>query len=379
MRKSHKLALIPLLLVAACGDDPGTGPAPITAIDVVAPSNVVVVGRSMAVEVEARAAGGGSVPAPTVSWSTSDAAVADVSAAGVVTGVGEGEAVITATVEEHEASLAVRVAPDSLPVFTAAPFEDLYDVWNAFDHDLPIWSGESGQILTWQGSNVPGLEGHDGYDWPMPRGTPLFAVGDGVVSFAGSETPWSCPILNGETVSAKVVAVLHTAAGGERFQSIYIHLDRIDVEYGDSVVAGQQIGLSGNTGCSSGPHLHFEVGRELYQRTPNPGRVVVTDPSGWAGSQHDPWLLHDRGAASSHLWADGAAPRLSRASILAAPSMIAAPDSPAHMHRFTAPPLPPRSTPDCQLAPVPHPSPCGFSTRYAPSISSPSMVSMAQE
>lgn len=353
MRRLPSLFLTSTVLLVACGDlgagpDDITGPDVIAHIDLLAQSDVLVVGRSMALEVEARAAGGGTVPEPRVSWSTSAPAVAEVSAGGLVTAVGAGEAVITATAGEHDAQLTVRVAPDSLPVFTSAPFAGAYNVWNAFDHDIPIWSGYTGQILTWRGVDVRGLEGHDGYDWAVPRGTPLFAVGDGVVYFAGSESLWSCPILNGQMVSAKVVVLIHTAPDGERFLSIYLHLDRIDVVEGDSVVAGQPIGLSGNTGCSSAPHLHFEVGRELYQRTPDPGYVKTTDPNGWAGPQEDPWILDERGAASSYLWAEEAAPQFSRASVLLTPSSVPSSDlgprsdRPAHLHRFVPPPLPPR-------------------------------------
>ena len=43
------------------------------------------------------------------------------------------------------------------------------------------------------------------------------------------------------------------------YESKYVHLDRIDVEVGASVRAGQRIGLSGATGCASGPYLHFSV------------------------------------------------------------------------------------------------------------------------
>lgn len=355
MRRLPSLVLTSTVLLVACGDTgtgPGdgpevTGPDVIAAIEVSARSDVLVVGRSMAIQVEARAVGGGWTTAPPASWSTNAPAVAEVSAAGLVTAVGVGEAVITATAGQHDAQFTMRVAPDSLPIFTSAPFAGAYSVWNAFDHDLPIWSGNAGQILTWLGVNVRGLEGHDGYDWAMPSGTPLFAVGDGVVLVAGSERPWSCPILNGDLVSAKVVVLLHTAPDGERIMAMYLHLDRIQVFEGDSVVAGQPIGFSGNTGCSTGPHLHFEVGREFYQRTPNPGYVKTTDPNGWAGAQDDPWLLDERGAASSYLWAEEAAP-FSIASMLMTPTpgppSHRGPDParPAHLHRFVPPALPPR-------------------------------------
>ena len=62
------------------------------------------------------------------------------------------------------------------------------------------------------------------------------------------------------------------------------------------------IGLSGNTGCSGTPHLHFGVGRSVA------GRYVLIDPYGWHAPTGDPWELDPRGAASVWLWKDGAAP-----------------------------------------------------------------------
>ncbi|HUF68906.1 MAG TPA: peptidoglycan DD-metalloendopeptidase family protein [Longimicrobiales bacterium] len=349
MRRPQRWMLIPALVVLACSDDSTTGPGPdsIVGISVLAPSDVIVVRRSIQLEVQARTASGDRAALPGAAWTTSDPEVADVTAAGVVTGVAEGAAFIRATAGGHEAVLTVRVAPDSLPIFTAAPFEGSYFLWNPFDHDVPIWSGVSGSILIWQGFNVSGLEGHNGYDWAMPEGTPIFAVGDGVVAAAGGEPPWSCPLLNDQTVSALRVVIIHTAPSGERFMSIYIHLARLDVEPLDSVVAGQQIGLSGNTGCSTGPHLHFEVRREFYHRAPPPAMALVTDPNGWAGTQQDPWLLHGRGGASTYLWAAGASPSFPLTSAQPGPPAVAGPPVPfVHLHRFSIPPLPPRPDPD---------------------------------
>ena len=91
------------------------------------------------------------------------------------------------------------------------------------------------------------------YKWER---TPLRAVADGVVSFAGTGQPFSCPTLEGRTVSGQVVEIEHmappsiTSITGERLRSLYHHLSRIDVRTGERVQAGQQVTLSGNTGCS---------------------------------------------------------------------------------------------------------------------------------
>ncbi|MFJ8547278.1 peptidoglycan DD-metalloendopeptidase family protein [Streptomyces sp. NPDC093586] len=95
---------------------------------------------------------------------------------------------------------------------------------------------------------------HTGTDFVVPTGTSLKAVGAGTVVSAG----W------GGAYGNQVVIKL---TDGHYAQ--YAHLSSISVSAGQSVTAGQQIGLSGATGNVTGPHLHFEI-----RTTPNYGSDV---------------------------------------------------------------------------------------------------------
>ncbi len=85
---------------------------------------------------------------------------------------------------------------------------------------------------------------HDGIDIDVPEGTPVHAAAGGKVYFTGEQEGY------GTTV------ILEHADG---FCTIYGHLSAIYVHQGQFVEVGQQIAESGNTGISSGPHLHFEI------------------------------------------------------------------------------------------------------------------------
>ncbi len=86
---------------------------------------------------------------------------------------------------------------------------------------------------------------HEGIDIPAPIGTPVVAVQDGVVKYADNK-------MSGY---GNLIILEHP---GKVF-SVYAHLNRFFVRPGERVKRGQQIAHTGNTGRSSGPHLHFEI------------------------------------------------------------------------------------------------------------------------
>ena len=85
---------------------------------------------------------------------------------------------------------------------------------------------------------------HQGIDIDAPAGAPIWAADAGVVTFAGDRGGFG-----------KLVIVDH----GDGVETYYAHQQRIDVNVGDEITAGHQLGLVGSTGRSTGPHLHFEV------------------------------------------------------------------------------------------------------------------------
>lgn len=97
-----------------------------------------------------------------------------------------------------------------------------------------------------------GLIGHDGNDWATPENTPIYSAHDGVV----------VRIVNDSKLGRGILISSTTKESGIEKEDVYYctmywHLNRIDVTPNQVVKAGQQVGLSGNTGFSTGPHLHF--------------------------------------------------------------------------------------------------------------------------
>ena len=190
--------------------------------------------------------------------------------------------------------------------FFSRPFNGDFPVGTLFDHDKPlVFEDANGYQITMCGARETNqVDGHNGYDWRMPEGTPLFAVAGGLVMFAGLEPPFFCPPLN-RTVQALYVQMRHRAPDGTEFITIYGHLSRVDVSQGQTLGDQTAIGLSGNTGCSGTPHLHFGAFRGRSN-----GEFVVIDPYGWHAASADPWATDPRGLPSVWLWRDGAAPAL---------------------------------------------------------------------
>jgi murein DD-endopeptidase MepM/ murein hydrolase activator NlpD len=95
-------------------------------------------------------------------------------------------------------------------------------------------------------SGVPD-ETHAGLDIAVPVGTPVRAAGGGTVAAAGYDADYGLFVL------------LRHPSG---YETMYGHTSRLLAAEGDAVQAGQVIGLSGNSGRSTAPHLHFEIRRD---------------------------------------------------------------------------------------------------------------------
>lgn len=97
------------------------------------------------------------------------------------------------------------------------------------------------------GRRSQGIHGHNGVDIAATPGTPIMASGDGRVVLAKSSG------YNGGY--GNMVIIMHEG----RIQTVYAHLRNVYVSSGQNVTQGTVIGTVGNTGRSTGPHLHFEV------------------------------------------------------------------------------------------------------------------------
>ena len=108
---------------------------------------------------------------------------------------------------------------------------------------------------------------HKGLDLSAPRGTPIYAAADGVVTFAGryplkhSVNWWRY---------GNVVVLNHA----NRFITIYAHCDTVSVRPGQQIKQGQTIATVGSTGWSTNAHLHYEIRSDLEQ----PGTYTPIDP-----------------------------------------------------------------------------------------------------
>jgi murein DD-endopeptidase MepM/ murein hydrolase activator NlpD len=192
-----------------------------------------------------------------------------------------------------------KVAAQS--IILRPPYDGTYRLTSFFDHSYPNY-GEDNQITIYTSEAVLDCsphcyQGHSGYDWAMPQeGTPILAAADGIVE----ELTLSA---NGYGNSI----ILELSNG---YYTLYGHLrepNPFNVIEGQQVRAGDLIGWSGNTGASSGPHLHFGVYRGLFTREgpfANSERYA-TDPFGWHGASPDPLLNYPttgQGHTASCLW-----------------------------------------------------------------------------
>jgi murein DD-endopeptidase MepM/ murein hydrolase activator NlpD len=138
-------------------------------------------------------------------------------------------------------------------VWLAAPFDGAYGI-------AQLW-GENPAYYAQYAYDGVALRGHNGIDFLTPTGTLLYAVDGGEVAQVGFEAGGF----------GNYILLRHPWG-----ESIYAHLSSTAVAPGQVVGRGQYIGASGNSGGSTGPHLHFAIRVNPYQRTDGWGGF--TDP-----------------------------------------------------------------------------------------------------
>ncbi|OCG72066.1 hypothetical protein A9G43_03200 [Gilliamella sp. Occ3-1] len=114
---------------------------------------------------------------------------------------------------------------------------------------------------------------HNGVDFAVSRGTPVLSVGNGevvIAKYSGS--------------AGNYIAIRH----GRQYMTTYMHLDKILVKPGQQVEQGDKIGLSGNTGRSTGPHLHFEL--HINNKPVNPLTASLPISEGLTGKSKKAFL-----------------------------------------------------------------------------------------
>ncbi|EPQ9802471.1 murein DD-endopeptidase MepM [Cronobacter sakazakii] len=114
---------------------------------------------------------------------------------------------------------------------------------------------------------------HKGVDFAMPQGTPVLAVGDGEMVMAKRSG-----------AAGYYVAIRH----GRTYTTRYMHLKKLLVKPGQKVKRGDRIALSGNTGRSTGPHLHYEIW--INQQAVNPLTAKLPRSEGLTGSDRSDFL-----------------------------------------------------------------------------------------
>lgn len=110
---------------------------------------------------------------------------------------------------------------------------------------------------------------HSGIDFSAAEGTRVQSTGDGIIAFSGYDKGYGQKI---------------TINHGYSYKTIYAHLSKSLVRQGQRVKRGEIIALSGNTGLSTGPHLHYEVQKDNVKVNPTayffddnkPGKFIST-------------------------------------------------------------------------------------------------------
>jgi len=160
-----------------------------------------------------------------------------------------------------------ETSPDGTDLFTDRMGLDLTKPVPPGTILTQLWGENPEYYRQIPGYPVP-LRGHNGIDWGAPVGTSILATDDGVVT----------QVREDPTGFGRMIMIKHSWG-----ESLYAHLEAFAVNELQTVVKGQRIGYMGNTGASSGPHLHFGIKLNGYDRS-----------DGWGGYSNPMKYLEER-------------------------------------------------------------------------------------
>ena len=158
------------------------------------------------------------------------------------TTIAKQQAAESITVDKENNSIKIAV-PDEKQKNSVKKIKPLFD-W-------PVWEARMSRGYLPQVTRKR-RRPHKGIDLAAPRGSAVMSSHDGVVIYAGSEFRGYGKMVMIESLDPR---------DGGNWATLYGHLDKILVYEGKRVKQGEVIGALGNTGRSSGPHLHFEIRR----------------------------------------------------------------------------------------------------------------------
>ncbi|NLD99892.1 MAG: M23 family metallopeptidase, partial [Fibrobacter sp.] len=161
--------------------------------------------------------------------------------------------IVTELFSRNTANFSKLLYQSFINIFSAAPSPTLSPVETIVpetnSENLSFVCPVLGRISSHFGLRAdPVYEGtaiHKGIDIATNIGSKVSSAADGTVLYAGNKNRWG-----------NVIIIDHKETG---YQTIYAHLSSIVIDKGKTVKAGQTIGYVGNTGKTTGPHLHYEI------------------------------------------------------------------------------------------------------------------------
>ncbi len=207
-----------------------------------------------------------------------------------------------ATISGFAPFVSTQIATAHPLSFLISPYYGTKSIYAFFDHDAPF--AYDGYFLKYTGArNLSNCtvadtcyDGHEGTDFSLVYERVLAAASGKVMIAAWADPTLSLPACHAGNRSGCGLGLYIEILHDNGYSTKYGHLSSLAVSEGQYVSAGQVIGMSGNTGNSSGAHLHFDV--------LNSGGKWV-DPFGWRGGGSDPSGSSTWGGYSYCMWADG--------------------------------------------------------------------------